>query len=710
MFGSLKIGHKIWLGFAVVLIIMAAISILTLKSLANVEHSVVEMVQVRQPTALLSKELSAIVHQTASALGFFLSTKEETHRDGFLEGLKESEALVSQLKSHKAVSSDKQSADLVEGLATDLDKFRTLGDRLLDTTTSYEKNFPGIAYANADLNPMSRVMVQLTSQMITSETEEDVSEERREMLVLFSDLRYAWSNVMNSIRGYLAFRSEAVTNDLKLYMERTEQLVEKLEVFEDELTLDQADALSQFKSQLTTYKANIAKMMAIHGGAQWQTDAWLVRSEATPLFQQIDNKLTTLEELQAKAITQTNTTLISETTQTTRMVSILLVSGLLIGLFMAWLIGRAICKPLGEVVDALDDIAHGEGDLTRRLGSHTNDEIGHLAQAFNTFIDKIQALVQHTAKATDEVIKAVADTTSSTSSITQKVLTQEHETQQVATAIHQMSATITEVANNAANASEASRSASKEAAAGHKTVEDTAHSIQALHSEISAAAEIIGQVEKNSEGIGSVLDVIKGIAEQTNLLALNAAIEAARAGEQGRGFAVVADEVRNLATRTQESAGEIEQMIRNLQTNTNQAVKAIESGCDTADKNVQQANSARTSLEAINRAIDTISAMNQQIALASEQQSEVSEEINRSIVSISQESKDAAALSQSSMTTTKHLGQLAAELQQVIRQFKLSADDKPRGLTEAHHQKQQKTAAAIESADMAMPEAHKKAV
>ncbi len=333
-----------------------------------------------------------------------------------------------------------------------------------------------------------------------------------------------------------------------------------------------------------------------------------------------------------------------------------------------------------------------------------------MAQAFNTFIDKIQALVQHTAKATDEVIKAVADTASSTSSITQKVLTQEHETQQVATAIHQMSATITEVANNAANASEASRSASKEAAAGHKTVENTAHSIQALHAEISAAAEIIGQVEKNSEGIGSVLDVIKGIAEQTNLLALNAAIEAARAGEQGRGFAVVADEVRNLATRTQESAGEIEQMIRNLQTNTNQAVKAIESGCETADKNVQQANSARTSLEAINRAIDTISAMNQQIALASEQQSEVSEEINRSIVSISQESKDAAALSQSSMTTTKHLGQLAAELQQVIRQFKLSADDKPRGLTEAHHQKQQKTAAAIESADTAMPEAHKKAV
>ncbi|WP_082117172.1 methyl-accepting chemotaxis protein [Sedimenticola thiotaurini] len=677
MFSILQVRHKIWIGFAALLIIIAAISIQTLTSLKNMERSVIEMVQVRQPTALLSKELSASVHQTASALGFFLSTREEDHRNGFLQGLEHSETLVKKLKALKAVASDEESAALVEGLATDLERFRSLGNRLLETATSYEKNFPGIAFANSDLNPTSRVMVQLTSQMIAAEQEEDVTPERRTLLTLFGDLRYAWSNVMSSIRGYLAFRSDTVINDLDLYLERTEQLVDQLFEYEDELTLDQADSLEQFREQLATYKTNITKMMAIHGGDQWRTDAWLVRSEATPLFKEIDDRLIALESLQSDAISQTNGHLIDETSRTTLTVAILMVVGLLMGLLMAWLIGRSICKPLGEVVHALDDIAHGEGDLTRRLTCRTRDEIGQLAQSFNTFIDKIQALVQHTASATGEVINAVSETTESARNISNMILAQEQETEQVATAINQMSATISEVAGNAVNASQATRSATGEAANGRLTMEQTAKSTQSLHDEITNAATIIGQVEKSSEGIGSVLDVIKGIAEQTNLLALNAAIEAARAGDQGRGFAVVADEVRNLANRTQESAGEIEEMIHNLQLNAHQAVDAMEKGCSTAEENVQQANNACASLEAINAAIETINDMNLQIASASEQQSAVSEEINRSIISISEGSKSTATLSQQSMNTTIHLGELARELQQVVRQFKISsgADD-----------------------------------
>ena len=230
------------------------------------------------------------------------------------------------------------------------------------------------------------------------------------------------------------------------------------------------------------------------------------------------------------------------------------------------------------------------------------------------------------------------------------------------------------MANNACSADEAAKNATREAQIGHQTVADTASSIQKLSDDVRQAAQIIEQVERSSADIGSVLDVIKTIAEQTNLLALNAAIEAARAGEQGRGFAVVADEVRGLATRTQESTGEIEQMIHRLQGDTREAVKAMESGSALAIENVEQSVRAKESLEAISSSIETISSMNSQIASTSEHQRRVADEINTNIHSINQGSKDVAELSNETENVTSQLGRLASDLQQVVNQFKLAGD------------------------------------
>ncbi|MES9935975.1 MAG: methyl-accepting chemotaxis protein, partial [Sedimenticola sp.] len=195
--------------------------------------------------------------------------------------------------------------------------------------------------------------------------------------------------------------------------------------------------------------------------------------------------------------------------------------------------------------------------------------------------------------------------------------------------------------------------------------------IDALNSEIRSATEVIGKVESDSEAIGSVLDVIKGIADQTNLLALNAAIEAARAGEQGRGFAVVADEVRNLAIQTQNSASEIETMISHLQENVHQAVSVMKAGNTAAERNVEQAERARQSLLEITDAIDTISAMNTRIATASEEQSAVTNDVSNSVTAIRGMSEEAARNAKTSLDVTEKLGALATELQGVVHQFKL---------------------------------------
>jgi methyl-accepting chemotaxis protein len=248
---------------------------------------------------------------------------------------------------------------------------------------------------------------------------------------------------------------------------------------------------------------------------------------------------------------------------------------------------------------------------------------------------------------------------------------QQSETSQVVTAMNQMTATVQEVARHATEAAAAANNADQASIEGKQVVINTMKAIEDLSSEVHSAASVIGQLEKDSENIGAVLDVIKGIAEQTNLLALNAAIEAARAGEQGRGFAVVADEVRTLASRTQQSTQEIQEMIEKLQAGAQSAVKVMDDSRSRAEDSVSQAAQAGTSLEAITRAVSQITDMNTQIATAAEQQSSVAEEINRNVVNISDIVDRTAEGAQQTSTASEELANLAGQLQQLVNQFKV---------------------------------------
>ncbi|MEG7522363.1 MAG: methyl-accepting chemotaxis protein [Chromatiales bacterium] len=320
----------------------------------------------------------------------------------------------------------------------------------------------------------------------------------------------------------------------------------------------------------------------------------------------------------------------------------------------------------------MDEIASGDGDLTRRMACGGSDEIGLLTSSFNRFVDKIQGLVRETAESTSMVIGGVVETSEITAVISSEVIEQEGRTQQVATAVHQMSISIGEVADSAQTARESAQSADSEAGHGREIMEETVSSIKRLANEVKMAADSILKVEDDSAEISKILDVIKSIAEQTNLLALNAAIEAARAGEQGRGFAVVADEVRGLATRTQQSTVEIEGMIVRLQAGAREAATVMKLGTKTAEQNLEQVERARHSLVSISEAVSTINSMNTQIATAAEQQHTVADEINRNVVLISDSSRETAGHARQTRTIINDLGKRASGLQQAISQFKIS--------------------------------------
>lgn len=339
-------------------------------------------------------------------------------------------------------------------------------------------------------------------------------------------------------------------------------------------------------------------------------------------------------------------------------------------LAISFLIQRSIVRPVVEVVNALKDMAQGDGDLTQRIHVSSKDEVGELAHWFNVFAQRVHDVVGKFKESAINLSAAAEQLSSTITRTAAGAQRQQSEIEHVAKAMSEMAGTVEEVARNVGMSASDAQKADDESTKGADVVTQTMGAINALARDIDQASDVITQLQKETDNIGSVLDVIRGIAEQTNLLALNAAIEAARAGEQGRGFAVVADEVRTLASRTQASTEEIQNMIHQLQSGAQQAVQVMVKGKDQAASSVDHASRAGQSLQNITRAVSVIKDMSNQIASASEEQSAVTIEINRNINNISEVANETATGSREISAGANELSRLALDLQSLVGQFK----------------------------------------
>ena len=338
---------------------------------------------------------------------------------------------------------------------------------------------------------------------------------------------------------------------------------------------------------------------------------------------------------------------------------------LLVTIGLTAIIGNRISHPLETVVDALNDIANGEGDLTRRLTSRGDDEVGRLSKAFNQFVEQVQAVVAQVGSTSQHVFDVSERLKNSSGQFIGQMQGHRRETEQVVTAVTEMSSTAQEVASSAANAATATS-----AADARSVVAIASRSINDLVGEVDQASRVISQLEQETSKIGSVVEVIRGIAEQTNLLALNAAIEAARAGEQGRGFAVVADEDRSLAGRNQQSTLEINSMLQRLQACVAEAVQVMEISQERSQHTVQETGKISHSLDGVVAAVDTINDMNLQIATAAEEQNAVSEEINRNLVAIQHIVEQLALAAEDSERSTRDLADTGHHLKELVARFR----------------------------------------
>ncbi len=335
---------------------------------------------------------------------------------------------------------------------------------------------------------------------------------------------------------------------------------------------------------------------------------------------------------------------------------------------ISWQMNRAF-RPLQKAMQAVDDIARG--DLSQNIRCESYSEIATMLQGIEGMREQLRHIVESLLGHTGTLQQEASEASRIAAETSEGASRQLSETQSVATAMNQMSATVMEVANSATAAAQAADRANERTGEGLATTGEVRQSIETLSQKVASGAEAIRRVEQESDAIGQILDVIRGIAEQTNLLALNAAIEAARAGEQGRGFAVVADEVRTLASRTQESTSEIQAMIERLQNGTQQAVGIMEEGREQAEQSVDRAQLAAQALESIAEAVREISQMNTQIATAAEQQSTVAEEINRSVHRISEVAEVSTEGARQAADSNRRIAELADQLQALTARFRL---------------------------------------
>ncbi|RAU46199.1 MULTISPECIES: methyl-accepting chemotaxis protein [unclassified Pseudomonas] len=473
-----------------------------------------------------------------------------------------------------------------------------------------------------------------------------------------------------SYRLMLNREADTQQKTLELLAMRNRQIEEARSIYVKLIASPEEQATyDQYIKLLNDYRQLEERMKSLSGASKLDELAKLLNNDLQTNSDQMNTVLAKLVDINTQQLNDAKRTASDQYSTAITMVVTLLIVATLLTLLFAWLLTQSITRPIASALHAAEEIA--EGDLSRTIHADGTDEAGRLLAAMLKMQSRLRDTLQRISGSASQLASAAEELNAVTDESARGLSQQNNEIEQAATAVNQMTSAVEEVARNAVSTSEASKNATASASDGRDLVQETVSAIVRMSSDVQGTATLIGNLADESRDIGKVLDVIRGLADQTNLLALNAAIEAARAGEAGRGFAVVADEVRALAHRTQQSTSEIERMIGSIQGGTEQAVNSMRNSTERAESTLNIAKGAGVALDTINSAVVEINERNLVIASAAEEQAQVAREVDRNLVNIRDLSTQSATGANQTSAASNELSRLAVDLNGMVARFRL---------------------------------------